>query len=316
MRILVTGGAGFIGSNLLKILLADEKNEVICLDNFDDSYSRKWKQLNILEFGSCKRFTFIEGNILDKDELNKIDNIEIIIHLAAKTGVRNSIHNPAEYHLTNVIGTQNLLDLAVKKNVKQFVFSSSSSIYGDNPNTPWMETELPMPISPYACSKMECERLGYFSSKKHSLRFISLRFFTVYGPGQRPDLVIYKFFQSILSNSPIIVYGDGSSNRSYTYVDDVVSGIMKAIVYDKTEFEIINLCSKEKVNLLELITLIEVICNKKAIVEWQNEQAGDVPTTEGQNFKAEQLLDYCTKTELQIGLVKFYEWYMSTRAFV
>ena len=248
-------------------------------------------------------------------ELRKIlpEPVDVIVHLAAKAGVRPSIGNPLAYQRTNVLSTQMLLDFAKENNVKQFVFASSSSVYGVNENLPWNENEQLLPISPYAMTKLSGEMAGHVSSHLHGIRFIALRFFTVYGPGQRPDLAIHKFVKSILKDQPITMYGDGSTSRDYTYVDDIVKGILAAIDYDKSVFEIINLGNNYSVPLRELVGHIETMMGKKANIDRQPEQAGDVPHTFADIRKAKTLLNYLPSTELKEGLKFFYDWFLKNQ---
>ena len=309
-HVLITGGAGFIGSNLVKALLDKGDVKITCIDNFDDFYSREQKERNLDAFGNDKNFKLIEGDIREASSYHKIDNdVDTIIHLAAKAGVRPSIKNPVLYLDVNIRGTQMLLEYARLRSVRQFVFASSSSVYGINNNVPWQENEHLMPISPYASTKLSGEMLGHVYSHLYGIRFLALRFFTVYGPSQRPDLAIHKFFKSILNDQPIPVFGDGSSSRDYTYVDDVVKGIVGAMDYDASAFEIINIGNNKTVTLTGLITAIEKVCDKKAIIDRQPEQPGDVPRTCADISKAKQLLGYNPSTELIPGLVEFYEWF-------
>ena len=309
-RILITGAAGFIGSNLTNSLLQMDNVQVIGLDNFDDFYSREQKEKNISSFISNQNFSFTEGDIRNIDDLLALSEIDVIVHLAAKAGVRPSIKNPILYQEVNVSGTQNLLEFARQRNIKQFVFASSSSVYGINENVPWDEEEKLMPISPYASTKLSCEMLGHVYSHLYGIRFLALRFFTVYGPAQRPDLAIHKFFNSISKGQAIPVFGDGSTSRDYTFVKDTIQGIMSAIDYDQSDFEIINLGNHQTVTLSELIQSIEKICGKKAIIDRQPEQPGDVPQTYADISKAQKLLNYHPETSLETGLLRFYEWYL------
>jgi UDP-glucuronate 4-epimerase len=260
-------------------------------------------------FISNQDFSFIEGDVRNMNDLLALSEIDVIVHLAAKAGVRPSIKNPILYQDVNVSGTQNLLELARQRNIKQFVFASSSSVYGINENVPWNEEEKLMPISPYASTKLSCEMLGHVYSHLYGIRFLALRFFTVYGPAQRPDLAIHKFFHSISKGQPIPVFGDGSTSRDYTFVEDTIQGIKSAIDYDQSDFEIINLGNHKTVTLSTLIQSIEKICGKQAIIDRQPEQPGDVPQTYADISKAQKLLNYYPETELKIGLLKFYEWY-------
>ncbi len=308
-RILLTGAAGFIGSNLSRSLLQSGRYKVIGLDNFDDFYSREQKEKNLAPFISHEDFRFAEGDIRNTDQLLALGDIDVIVHLAAKAGVRPSIQNPILYQEVNVAGTQNLLEFARQRNIRQFVFASSSSVYGINENVPWNEEEKLMPISPYASTKLSCEMLGHVYSHLYGIRFLALRFFTVYGPAQRPDLAIHKFFNSILKGQPIPVFGDGSTSRDYTFVNDTIRGVEAAINYEQSQFEIINLGNHQTITLSELILAIEQICGKKAIIDRQPEQPGDVPQTYADITKAQKLLNYHPSTTLETGLLAFYEWY-------
>lgn len=308
-RILVTGAAGFIGSNLSRSLLQSGRYKVIGLDNFDDFYSREQKEKNLAPFISHEDFQFAEADIRNIDQLLALGDIDVIVHLAAKAGVRPSIQNPILYQEVNVAGTQNLLEFARQRNIRQFVFASSSSVYGINENVPWNEEEKLIPISPYASTKLSCEMLGHVYSHLYGIRFLALRFFTVYGPAQRPDLAIHKFFNSILKGQPIPVFGDGSTSRDYTFVNDTIRGIEAAINYEQSQFEIINLGNHQTITLSELILAIEQICGKKAIIDRQPEQPGDVPQTYADITKAQKLLNYHPSTKLETGLLAFYEWF-------
>jgi UDP-glucuronate 4-epimerase len=314
---LITGGAGFIGNHLVRALLSDEDLFITIIDNFDPFYSRAIKLLNTKDFEKHQQIVLFDRNLddLSSSELQKIltQKVDVIIHLAAKAGVRPSINNPLAYQRTNILGTQMLLDFAKQTGVKQFVFASSSSVYGVNENLPWTENERLQPISPYAMTKLSGEMAGHAFSSLYSIRFIALRFFTVYGPSQRPDLAIHKFIKSILTNQPITMYGDGSTSRDYTYVDDIVKGIVSAITYDKSWFEIINLGNNYAVSLKELIANIEEITGSKARIDIQPEQLGDVPRTFADISKAKELLNYQPTTKLQDGLKNFYNWFLENK---
>jgi UDP-glucuronate 4-epimerase len=318
MHYLITGGAGFIGSHLIRHLFKTEEDIFIsCIDNFDPFYSKDIKELNITDFKGNENFDLLNCD-LATSSAKELDNaiskpVDVIVHLAAKAGVRPSIQDPLSYQQANVIGLQNLLDFAKEKKIRQFVFASSSSVYGINEHFPWKENEVLLPISPYGMTKLSGEMLGHVYSKLFGLRFIALRFFTVYGPGQRPDLAIHKFTKAILNDKPITVYGDGSTSRDYTYIDDTVQGIVAAMNYDKTNFEIINLGNNYAVSLKELIRSIEEVLGKKASVEQQPDQPGDVPKTFADISKAKELLGYEPKTKLSEGLVKFYEWFSANK---
>ncbi|MEJ7780881.1 MAG: GDP-mannose 4,6-dehydratase, partial [Daejeonella sp.] len=301
-RILITGAAGFIGSNLVSSLLRNGNYIIIGLDNFDDFYSREQKEKNIRPFMSLSGFSFVEGDVTKMSDLTALNEIDVIVHLAAKAGVRPSILDPISYQNVNVGGTQNLLEFARQRDIRQFVFASSSSVYGINEQVPWSEDDKLMPISPYASTKLSCEMLGHVYSQLYGIRFLALRFFTVYGPRQRPDLAIHKFFRSIINGKPIPVFGDGSTRRDYTFVEDTVKGIEGAISYEGSDFEIINLGNHLTVTLSDLICAIERTCDKKAIIDRQPEQPGDVPQTYADISKAKKLLKYHPETKLNEGL--------------
>jgi UDP-glucuronate 4-epimerase len=314
MHYLVTGGAGFIGSNLIQHLFAANKGVLVtCIDDFDPFYSKEIKELNISGFKNNPDFCLLNIDLATtspKELTEEITSpIDVIVHLAGKAGVRPSILDPRSYQEANVIGLQNLLDFAKETKCKQFVFASSSSVYGINDHFPWKEDEQLMPISPYAMTKLAGEMLGHVYSRLFDIRFIALRFFTVYGPGQRPDLAIHKFTKVILSNKPIGMYGDGTTSRDYTYIDDIVQGIVGAMKYDKTNFEIFNLGNNYSVSLKELINSIEKVTGKKAIIEQLPDQPGDVPKTFADISKAKKLLGYTPGTGFNEGLDKFYNWF-------
>jgi len=309
MKILVTGGAGFIGSNLCERLL--KENNVICVDNFNDYYDPKVKEDNVKGFLENKNFELHKIDILDKEKLYRLfqrHKIDKIVHLAARAGVRPSLQNPELYHEVNVNGTLNLLELAKEFNVKSFIFGSSSSVYGTNKKVPFSETDsLNNMISPYAVTKRKAEKL----CEKYSelgLNITCLRFFTVYGPKGRPDMAVYKFTSKISKNEEIEVYGSGNSERDYTYIDDIVNGILLSL--DKNfKFEIINLGNSNPVKLNYLIKLIEKNLGKKANIIRKEEQEGDVPRTYADISKAKKLLGWQPKIKIEEGIKRFVEWY-------
>lgn len=312
-RAIVTGGAGFIGSHLVEKLLQSNW-QVTIIDNFDPFYDRAIKEKNIESFFKHPDLVFLEADIRDFDTLkaNLSGKYDVIIHLAAKAGVRPSIESPTLYQTVNVMGTQNLLEISKLLKIKQFVFASSSSVYGVNPNVPWSEDDFVLkPISPYASTKISGELLGHVYSELYGIRFIALRLFTVFGPRQRPDLAIHKFAHKILENEAIPVFGDGSTRRDYTYVADIVSGIMAAAEYDKSNYEIINLGNNRTITLSHMIETIERVFNKKAIINRLPMQPGDVPKTYANINKAQQLLNYHPGTTFEEGIEKFKAWYYS-----
>lgn len=310
-NILITGGAGFIGSHLIDFLLHDGNYKITCVDNFDKFYNPTLKRENIQPHISNTDFKLIEADITDLHLSEKLEEqYDIVVHLAAKAGVRPSIKEPVLYQHVNVVGLQNILEIAKQKSVKQFVFGSSSSVYGINKNIPWKEIDKDlMPVSPYASSKIAGEWLGKTYAELFGIRFIALRFFTVYGPRQRPDLAINNFTRRILNDEPINFYGDGSTLRDYTFVKDTVAGIVSAMQYDTSNFEIINLGNNKPVTLTELVSTLEKILNKKAILNKLPDQQGDVPITYADINKAKQLLNYNPQTTLENGLAQFINWY-------
>ncbi|KAA5548319.1 GDP-mannose 4,6-dehydratase [Adhaeribacter rhizoryzae] len=311
-NLLLTGGAGFIGSNLAEKLLETSKYRITCIDNFDTFYDRSIKENNLSNLIQNPNFKLVEASLLDFPELSQsLDtDFDVIVHLAAKAGVRPSIKDPVAYQTVNYVGTQNLLEFARSRGIKQFVFASSSSVYGINPNMPWSEADQGLkPISPYAASKVACELLGHTYSHLFGIRFIGLRFFTVYGPKQRPDLAIHKFAKMLINEEPITVYGDGSTRRDYTYVDDIVNGVISALDYNKSLYEIINLGNHQTIKLSDLIKELEVAFNKKAKLVYQEEQEGDVPATYADISKAQELLNYNPKTGIKDGLEAFAQWF-------
>lgn len=315
----ITGGAGFIGSNLIKNLFQNESGiSITCIDNFDPFYSAEIKNLNISAFAGNPNFRLINedlGSTNPQDLASLIDApVDVIVHLAAKAGVRPSILNPLAYQQANIIGLQNLLEFAKIKNIKQFVFASSSSVYGVNDHFPWKEDDKLMPISPYASTKLSGEMLGHVYYKLFGIRFIALRFFTVYGPAQRPDLAIHKFTKAILAGKPVTMYGDGLTSRDYTFVGDTVQGIIAAMNYEKTGFEIINLGNNYSISLNELIAAIEDTVGKKAVIERLPEQPGDVPKTFADISRAKELLQYNPQAKLKEGLEKFYQWFLANQS--
>jgi UDP-glucuronate 4-epimerase len=310
-NILVTGGTGFIGSNLIDALLMNKSNKVTVLDNFDPFYDPKAKRRNIKAHLKNPNYKLLEGDIrylnLLKSKLDK--NYDVIIHLAAKTGVIPSLLEPQLYVDVNVVGTQCVLEFAKESNCKKFIFASSSSVYGVNPNAPWNENDSKlMPISPYAGTKISAELLGHVYSHLYDIQFVALRFFTVYGPRQRPDLAIHKFVKLISEGKPITVFGNGDTMRDYTYIDDIVSGILASIDSLESKYEIINLGNNRPVKLKQLIQIIETALNKKALINKSPERPGDVPLTYADIGKAQSLLNYLPRTSLDDGIKKYIVW--------
>ncbi len=312
-KALITGGAGFIGSHLIDRLLANGW-DVTALDNFDPFYDRRTKLSNLRKSDGNPFFHFFELDLRDIDSLRSVDGeYEVIVHLAAKAGVRPSILDPAAYQEVNVHGTQNMLELAKQWNVRHFVFASSSSVYGVNPNVPWSEADHGLlPISPYASTKVSGELLGHVYSYLYGIRFIGLRFFTVFGPRQRPDLAIHKFARLLLSGARLPVFGDGSTSRDYTYIDDILDGVIAAMNYRESIYEIINLGNCQTVSLLEMIETLAAAINVTPVFELLPEQPGDVPTTCADISKAAKLLGYHPKASFKKGIERFVSWLQQT----
>lgn len=307
MKILVTGCAGFIGSNLVDYLLK-EGHFVVGIDNFDEYYAKEIKISNLQNANQNENFTFFEIDILDQKSLFELkNNYDAIIHLAAKAGVRPSLENPSLYQRVNVEGTQNILNFATECSVNKIIFASSSSVYGINENLPWKESDLNlMPISPYASSKISGEFLGRTFSNISNRTFIALRFFTVYGPRQRPDLAINKFFKKIQNNEVIELYGDGTSIRDYTYISDTIDGIYTALLNDKLSgYNVFNLGSNTPIKLIDMICSIEFVLNKKAKIKYLPNQVGDAPMTHSDNTSSNSILGYEPSITFADGLKKY-----------
>lgn len=309
-KFLVTGAAGFIGSHLCERLIA-QGNTVVGLDNFDAFYDRKTKESNIQSLLKSKEFKLIEGDIRDADYVQSIckNGIEIIVHLAAKAGVRPSIEDPVGYADVNVNGTLVMLEAAKKFNIKKFIFASSSSVYGNNKKVPFTETDnVDFPISPYAATKKAGELICHTYHHLYKIDISCLRFFTVYGPRQRPDLAIHKFVKLISAGKPIPMFGDGSMMRDFTYIDDIIEGTVAAVENCKG-FEIYNLGESKPIRLDDLIREIEKVLGKKAKIEKCPFQSGDVERTYADVNKAKRDLGYNPNTEISTGLKKFIEWF-------
>ena len=309
--LLITGGAGFIGSHLVEKLVADGF-EVTVLDNFNDFYDPDIKRANIA--GSLDSIKLIEGDITDRalvDQIFADGNFDTVVHLAARAGVRPSIADPEAYITTNISGTFYLLDAARRNGVKRFVFSSSSSVYGLNRKMPFAEDDrIDQTISPYAATKLAGEQLCSNFAHLYGMRIVCLRFFTVYGPRQRPDLAISKFTRLIANDEPIDRYGDGSTARDYTYVEDIIQGVVGALHYEGPVFDIFNLGGSQTVTLNELIESVEEALQKKAQINEKPEQPGDVPKTWADVSKAEKLLDYHPDTPIKEGVPKYVDWFL------
>ena len=337
---LITGGAGFIGSTVAERLL-NRGDRVVVVDNFNDFYDYNRKIRNILEITNnfnkinefenllkdekisklieivnSDRFTLMYGDIRDREAMDRVfaeNSFDLVFNPAAMAGVRPSLLDPMLYEDVNVRGYMNLLELCKKYRVKKFVQASSSSVYGNNKEVPFKETAVvDFAISPYAATKKSCEVMGHVYHKLYNIDMVQLRFFTVYGPKQRPDLAIHKFTKMILEDKPIPFYGDGTTKRDYTYIDDIVDGILKSMNYlfnNENVYEIFNIGESHVVSLKEMVETIENAIGKKAILDIQPMQPGDVDKTYADISKAKAMIGYDPQTNFSEGIRKFVEWY-------
>ena len=312
-NILVTGGAGFIGSHLVDRLLSEGEWRVSVVDDLNDFYDPAIKCANASTHEKNSNYQLFKADIRDQATLRNIfagNGFDCLVHLAARAGVRPSLDQPRLYAETNINGTLNLLDLAREHGIKQFVFGSSSSVYGINAKVPFGEDDpVRQPISPYAATKAAGELLCHTYTHLYGMRCVCLRFFTVYGPRQRPDLAIHKFARLISEGKPIPVFGDGTTRRDYTFIEDIIAGVRAAIDYSKTDYEVINLGESRTVELCELISLLEKELGKTAQIDRQPLQPGDVPQTFADIAKARRLLDYNPQTQIEEGIHTFVRWF-------
>lgn len=312
---LITGGAGFIGSTLADAILKEGK-KVVVVDNFCDFYNPKIKEQNVKNNLGNANYKLYRVDIRDKEALDTVfseNNVNVIIHLAAMAGVRPSIDNPILYQEVNGIGTQNILEMAKKYNIKKLVMASSSSVYGNCKEVPFKENFIvDYAISPYAATKKSNEVMAHVYHHLYGMNIIMLRFFTVYGPKQRPDLAINKFTRLMLENKPIPMFGDGTTSRDYTYVDDIVDGIVKSINYvqnNENVYEIINIGNSSPTSLIEMINTIAEVLGVTPNIEKLPMQPGDVEKTYADISKARKMLGYEPKTSFREGIEKFINWY-------
>ena len=315
MKILVTGGAGFIGSHLVERLL-DEGHPVVCLDNFDDFYSPALKRRNLARALKHPGFRLVEGDLRDEAGMKQLfagGKFDLVAHLAARAGVRPSVENPALYVDVNLRGTVHLLEACRNHGVRRFLFASSSSVYGNSSRVPFSEEDpVNTPISPYAATKKAGELLCHTYHHLYGMDVACLRYFTVYGPRQRPEMAIHHFTRSIHEGRKISLFGDGSSRRDYTYIDDAVGGTLAAIRREHG-FEVYNIGESQTIALAELIAAIEEQVGKKAVIEHLPEQPGDVKLTYAKIEKARERLGYNPKTQIREGLARFVRWYLEER---
>ncbi len=307
---LVTGGAGFVGSHLVDRLLA-EGWKVSVVDDLDRFYDPLRKERNIAPHRDYAGYTLHRIDIRDAEALRThlTGDYDVVVHLAARVGVRPSLEEAQTYQEVNVGGTQNLLELCKAWGTEQFIFASSSSVYGVNPNVPWREDDhVLMPISPYAATKVSGELLGHVYSHLYGIRFVALRFFTVYGPRQRPDLAIHKFACRMLGKEPIPIYGDGATRRDYTYVLDIVQGIRAAMDYHDSSYQILNLGNNHTVSLKEMVHTLEEVLGVEAKLQLMPEQPGDVPRTWADISLARERLGYRPETDFRTGIEQFGAW--------
>src|SRR5688500_5343684 len=316
--ILITGGAGFIGSHLVDLLGGEGGWRITVVDDLNDFYAPVIKRANLQLATGDPEFEFVELDIRNSEKLRGVfdrRDFDCIVHLAARAGVRPSLCQPKLYAETNIEGTLNLLELARDYEVKQFVFGSSSSVYGINSKVPFSEEDrIHQPISPYASTKAAGELLCHTYSHLFDIRTVCLRFFTVYGARQRPDLAIHKFSRLISEGKPIQVFGDGTTRRDYTYIDDIIQGVRASIDYKSSMHEIFNLGESETTELNRLVELLEENLGMKAIIDRQPMQPGDVPITFADISKARKLLGYDPKTKIEYGIPKFVEWFQTSKS--
>ena len=312
MKILITGGAGFIGSSLADSLL-NEGNDIVVVDNFNDYYAYEIKEANVKHNLDNPHYHLYKIDLTDKNALKNVfaeNNFDTVVHLAGRAGVRPSIERPEDYVESNILATIHILELMKDFNVKKLVFASTSSVYGNCKAQIFSEDlKVTEPISQYAATKSACEQFCYTYHKLYNMNIVCLRFFTVYGPRQRPDLAIHKFTDLISKHQPIPVFGDGTTKRDYTYIDDIISGVKAAIAYNKTPYEIINLGGGEPVSLSQMIKTIETTLGEKAIIDRKPMQKGDVDKTVSDISKAQRLLGYNPQTRFSDGIAKFIKWW-------
>ena len=311
MRALVTGGAGFIGSHLVDSLLADGIH-VTVIDNFEPDYPAEAKWRNIAAHRNHPGYVLVPFDLRSTSPLTEsVPPVDVVVHLAGKAGVLPSLADPAGTYDANVNGTITVLEYAKAAGVPRVAFASSSSVYGESPNPPWSEDDALLPVSPYGSSKLASEQLLRVYSRLYGIQVVALRYFTAYGPRQRPDLAIHKFARCLREGLPVTLYGDGSSRRDYTYIDDIVAGTRQAMAYTATGFHAFNLGSGAPVTLLQMVQQVATAMRRQAVVEHHPVQAGDPPVTWARIDKARRDLGYQPSLSFADGVTRFVDWYVA-----
>ena len=308
-KILITGGAGFIGSHLARKLI-DLNNEIIIFDNLDSFYSEELKRKNLEGIAPSDKYAFIRGDIRDYAAVcTALDDVGVIIHEAAQPGIRVSLENPMKTHEVNISGTLNILRAAVTKNVKRVVIASSSSVYGDTNELPYREEDYPQPLSPYGVSKLACDHYAKVFNEVYGLSTVSLRYFSVYGPRIRPDLALPIFTNALVNNKKVKIFGDGEQSRDFTYIDDIVDGTLRAMTKNNIDGEIFNIASGKRTTINNLYLLLGELLDKKSIPVHEKEKKGEVRHTHANINKARKHLGYKPRYNIQQGLKQFIDWY-------
>ncbi len=308
-KILITGGAGFIGSHLARKLL-DLNNDIIIFDNLDSFYSEELKRKNLESIAPSDKYVFIRGDIRDYTTVcTALDDVQVIIHEAAQPGIRASLEDPMKTHEVNISGTLNVLRAAVANNVKRVVIASSSSVYGDTNELPYTEEEHPQPLSPYGVSKLAGDHYAKVFNEVYGLSTVSLRYFSVYGPRIRPDLVLPIFTKALVHNKKVKIFGDGEQSRDFTYIDDIVDGTLRAMTKNNIDGEIFNIASGERITINKLYTLLGELVDRKITPIHEKEKKGEARHTHANINKARKHLGYKPRYNIKQGLKKFIEWY-------
>jgi UDP-glucose 4-epimerase len=315
-KILITGGAGFIGSHLAKKLL-DLNNDIVIFDNLDSFYSTELKNKNLESVAPSDRYVFIRGDIRDYTSVcAALDDVQVIIHEAAQPGIRASLENPMKTHETNISGTLNILRAAVKKNIKRVIIASSSSVYGDTNELPYREEDAPQPLSPYGVSKLASDHYAKVFNEVYGLSTVSLRYFSVYGPRIRPDLVLPIFTNALVHNKKVKIFGDGEQSRDFTYIEDIVEGTLRALTKNNIDGETFNIASGERTTINKLYNLLCELVDRKSAPIHETEKKGEVRHTHANINKARKHLGYKPRYNIQKGLKKFIDWYQNNNFYL